>query len=203
MSSDQPGSERKPVTHGGQVKAPRADALRNREKLMATAAKVFPAQGTNASLEDIARQSGVGIGTLYRHFPTREHLVEAVYRRELESLAAAAEHLAATRPADVALEEWMARFVLYIAAKRGMAESLKALMSANSDLFTEGTSRIREAMEGLRAKASAEGLIRSDMDTTDLLHALSGIYSMSDLPDWKPRAHRLIGLLMDGLRTRA
>jgi AcrR family transcriptional regulator len=185
------------------VPRPRADALRNREKLLEVAAAAFSAHGVETSLDDIAKQAGVGIGTLYRHFPSREHLVEAVYRRELESLAAAAALLAARHPADVALEEWMRRFVSYIAAKRGMAASLKVLMSSNSGLFADGASRIREALESLRARAAEEGLIRDDMETTDLLHALSGIYSMPDLPDWRDRCHRLIGLLMDGLRTGA
>ncbi|MDX3924402.1 MAG: TetR/AcrR family transcriptional regulator [Shinella sp.] len=178
----------------------RADARRNREKLIEVAALAFAENGVETSLEDIARRAGVGIGTLYRHFPTREHLVEVVYRRELESLAAAAAELSGKHPPDVALKEWMLRFVGYIAAKRGMANSLKILMNSNSSLFAEGTGIIRRALDELLKTAAEQGLIRNDIETVDLLHALSSIYSMPDSPEWRDRSHRLIGLLMDGLR---
>lgn len=179
----------------------RADARRNRNKLVETAAAAFAEKGVETSLEDIARQAGVGIGTLYRHFPTREHLVEVVYRRELQSLAEAATELSRTHAADAALEEWMRRFVSYIAAKRGMATSLKILMGSNSALFAEAAGLIREALEGLLRNAREKNLIRKDIDQADLLHALSSVYSMPDSPEWRDRSHRLIGLLMDGLRT--
>ncbi|WEX09752.1 TetR/AcrR family transcriptional regulator [Chelativorans sp. AA-79] len=180
----------------------RADARRNREKLIEVAAAAFAEKGVETSLEDIARQAGVGIGTLYRHFPTREHLVEVVYRHELESLAAAARELAESHPPDVALKEWMRRFVGYIAAKRGMATSLKILMNSNSSLFAEGSGIIRGTLDGLLKAAAEEGSIRNDIETTDLLHALSSIYSIPDTPEWRDRSHRLIGLLMDGLRNK-
>ncbi|BCH66194.1 TetR family transcriptional regulator [Agrobacterium vitis] len=180
----------------------RADAQRNREKLVEVAALAFAEKGVETSLEDIARQAGVGIGTLYRHFQTREHLVEAVYRRELSSLAEAATDLATTLPADMALEEWMRRFVGYIATKRGMANSLKILMNSNSSLFAEGSGLIRDAVARLMTKAQEQQLIRDDIGEADLLHALSSIYSMPDTPEWRDRSHRLIGLLMDGLRHK-
>ncbi|WP_028745764.1 TetR/AcrR family transcriptional regulator [Rhizobium mesoamericanum] len=180
----------------------RADARRNREKLIEVAAAAFAQAGVETSLEDIARNAGVGIGTLYRHFPTREHLVEVVYRRELEGLAEAAKELAASHAPDVALEEWMRRFVGYIAAKRGMATSLKILMDSNASLFAEGIGILRGAAEGLLKAAADQGFIRSDIDTTDLLHALSSIYSLPASPEWRERSNRLIGLLMDGLRTQ-
>jgi AcrR family transcriptional regulator len=180
----------------------RADARRNRDRLVEIAASAFAEKGVETSLEDIARQAGVGIGTLYRHFPTREHLVEVVYRRELEGLAAAAAELAAKHQPDVALEEWTHRFVGYMATKRGMANSLKLLMTSNSALFAEGSGLIRTAFEGLLKTASEQGYIRKDIETTDLLHALSSIYSIPDSPEWRERAQRLIGLLMDGLRAK-
>ncbi|RWX79309.1 TetR/AcrR family transcriptional regulator [Neorhizobium lilium] len=180
----------------------RADARRNRDKLVETAATVFAEKAGEAALEDIARQAGVGIGTLYRHFPTREHLVEAVYRRELEGLAAAAADLSANHPPDVALEEWTRRFVGYMATKRGMANSLRILMTSNSALFAEGAGLVRGALDSLLQNASSQGFVRKDIETTDLLHALSSIYSIPDSPEWRQRAHRLIGLLMDGLRTQ-
>lgn len=178
----------------------RADALRNRDKLIAVAAVVFADHGVEGSLEEIARRAGVGIGTLYRHFPTREHLVEVVYRRELENLATAAGELLAEHPADVALEEWMNRFVSYIAAKRGMAQSLRVLLNSNSELFAESAGLISGAFRQLVDSAAAKGLIRSDVDSTDLLHALSSIYSIPDSPEWRERSRRLVRLLMDGLR---
>lgn len=180
----------------------RADARRNRDRLIQVAAAAFAENGVETSLEDIARQACVGIGTLYRHFPSREHLVEVVYRRELESLATAATELAQKHPPDVALEEWMRRFVGYIATKRGMANSLRILMTSNSSLFSEGSGLIRGALESLLKTAGDKGCIRSDIETSDLLHALSSIYSIPESPEWRERSHRLIGLLMDGLRTR-
>ena len=179
----------------------RADARRNRDKLIEVAAVVFPQKGVETSLEDIARQAGVGIGTLYRHFPTREHLVEVVYRRELESLAAAARELAEKHSPDVALEEWMRRFVGYIATKRGMSNSLRILMTSNSSLFAEGFGNMRGALDSLLKTASQQGYIRSDMDTADVMHALASIYSIPDSPEWRDRSLRLIGLLMDGLKA--
>ncbi|MBO9135226.1 TetR/AcrR family transcriptional regulator [Rhizobium sp. B230/85] len=178
----------------------RADARRNKERLIEVAAEAFAENGVETSLEDIARRASVGIGTLYRHFPTREHLVEVVYRRELEMLAAAAGGLAETHAPDAALEEWMRRFVGYIATKRGMANSLRILMTSNSALFAEGSGVLRSALDDLLKSAAQSRAVRSDIDTTDLLHALSSIYSIPDAPDWRDRSHRLIGLLMDGLR---
>lgn len=178
----------------------RADARRNRDRLIEVAADAFAQKGAEASLEYIARQAGVGIGTLYRHFPTREHLVEVVYRRELEGLAAAAIELSQKYAPDAALEEWMRRFVNYIATKRGMSNSLRILMTSNSSLFADSSGLLRGALGSLLQKAAEQGLIRKDMETMDVLHALSSIYSIPDAADWRDRSHRLIGLLMDGLR---
>lgn len=180
----------------------RADARRNRDRLIETAAAAFAEKGVETSLEDIARQAGVGIGTLYRHFPTREHLVEVVYRRELESLAAAATELSHKHAPDMALEEWMRRFVGYIATKRGMSNSLRILMTSNSSLFKEGFGNMRGALESLLKTAGETGHVRTDVDAADLMHALSSIYSIPESPEWRERSHRLIGLLMDGLRTK-
>jgi AcrR family transcriptional regulator len=180
----------------------RADARRNRDKLIEVAAQAFAENGVETSLEDIARRSAVGIGTLYRHFPTREHLVEVVYQRELQNLAESADELALQYPADIALEQWMLRFVNYMATKRGMASSLKIIASSNSSMFAEGFGRIRSAFDKLLTTAREQGLVRNDICQTDLMHAMSSIYSIPDAPEWRERANRLIGLLMDGLRTR-
>jgi AcrR family transcriptional regulator len=179
----------------------RSDARRNRDRLIEVAAEAFIQQGVETSLEDIARRAGVGIGTLYRHFPSREHLVEMVYRRELESLAQAASYLSASRPGDQALEAWMLRFVDYMATKRGMANSLRILMTSNSALFSEGSGAINAALTALVEKAARDGLIRTDIDSRDLLHALSSIYSIPATPEWRERSYRLVRLLMDGMRA--
>lgn len=181
----------------------RADASRNREKLIEIAGIAFAERGGDASLEDIARQAGVGIGTLYRHFPTREHLVEVVYRREVEALCAAADELAQHKAPDVALAEWMQRFVDYMAAKRGMANSLRILFDANSEVFANTSGMVTSALRGLVEAAIADGSIRSDIDSVDVLHALSGMFSSPDTPDWRHRSRRLVSLLMDGMRFGA
>ncbi|NDW03403.1 TetR/AcrR family transcriptional regulator [Jiella pacifica] len=181
----------------------RADARRNREKIMAIAAETFATAGVDASLEAMAREAGIGIGTLYRHFPTREALIEAVYCREVEGLAAAAEELRRTRTPDEALAEWMQRFVHYIATKRGMRDSLKLLLESNSPLFAATSGKVPLALRGLIGDAVAAGAIRRDADADDVLHALSSLYSTKDGPDWRERSQRLVNLLMDGLRYGA
>jgi AcrR family transcriptional regulator len=178
----------------------RTDARRNRDKLVEVAAAVFAEHGVDASLEEIARRAGVGIGTLYRHFPTREHLVEVVYRREVEALCAAADDLARRQAPDVALADWMQRFVDYIATKRGMANSLRILLTTNSDLFADSSGKVMLALRSLIEAAIEDGSIRKDIESSDVLHALSGIYSAPDTPDWRDRSRRLVALLMDGLR---
>ncbi|RUW69905.1 MULTISPECIES: TetR/AcrR family transcriptional regulator [unclassified Mesorhizobium] len=194
-------AEKKPATPA--PKPLRADAQRNRDKLVEVAAQAFATDGVDASLEEIARQAEVGIGTLYRHFPTREHLVEIVYRREVEALCLAAEELARDHPADVALEFWMQRFVDYIATKRGLATSLRLLLNTNSTLFSDTSGRVSQALKRLVEAAAAAGTIRADVDASDVLHALGGIYSAPNTPDWRDRSGRLVKLLMDGLRFGA
>lgn len=181
----------------------RADAQRNRLRLVEVAAKAFAKRGADASLEEIARQAGVGIGTLYRHFPTREHLVEVVYRRELELLATAATELMAENAPDIALEEWMHRFVSYMAAKRGMASSLKLLFTSNSALFAEGSTLMNTTFDKLLRAAIAAGSVKDDIEASDVLYALFGIYSIPDTSEWRERAHRIVRLIMDGLRLRS
>ncbi|MBB4567949.1 AcrR family transcriptional regulator [Rhizobium leucaenae] len=200
--ASRPLSELKDDTPPG-AKTLRADARRNRDKLIEAAAQAFANHGTAASLEDIARRAGVGVGTLYRHFPTREHLVEVVYRHEVEVLCNAAQELSRERAPDQALEEWMHRFVGYIATKRGMADSLRILLNSNSELFADSYGMVPIALRGLIERAVADGSIRADVDSTDVLHALSGTYSMPNSPEWHERSRRLVRLLMDGLRWGA
>jgi AcrR family transcriptional regulator len=188
---------------GGGGKRLRSDARRNRDRLVETATRVFASQGVDSSLESIARQAGVGIGTLYRHFPSREALIEVVYRREVAAMRDAAVELLREHRPDEALSLWMQRFVDYIAAKRGMHESLKILYESDSPLFAETSGVIPLALKTLVERAVAAGAIRQDADSADVLHALSSIYSASEGPEWRDRSRRLVRLLMDGLRYGA
>jgi AcrR family transcriptional regulator len=183
----------------------RADARRNRDRLLAEAAAAYFERGVDVPLEEIARSSDVGIGTLYRHFPTRDALIEAVYRREVELLCDAAMDLRRDLPPEQALEQWLERFVDYVATKRGMAEALKSIVGADSALFAESRQRFEDAITGLVGAAVEVGAIRGDVEPMDLLRAVSGI-CMAPQPvatDWRDYALRLVGLLMDGMRYRA
>ena len=180
----------------------RADAQRNRDALLEAAAAAFTEHGPDASLEDVARRAGVGIGTLYRHFPTREALVEAAYRRGLETLCDQAGQLALELPPAEALEAWMFAFVGYAATKRGLGAVLK-LAANRAELFAEVRARIRSAMDSLVDAAVDAGSIRADADAGDLLSAVSGVCMISDQPDWQDQSRRLVKLLMDGLRYGA
>lgn len=181
----------------------RSDAVRNRVRLVEAAAQAFSERGEDASLEDVAKRAGVGIGTLYRHFPTRDALVEAAYRREVEVLCERADELLATLPPDEALEAWMQRFVSYVAAKRGMASALKSMMSTGSTLFEECRAQMNAAAARLLAAAAAAGAVRSDVDANDLVRAMSGICLATDQEGWADQSRRLVALLLDGLRYGA
>ncbi len=181
----------------------RADAQRNRDCLLEAAVAAFTANGTDASLEDIARRAGVGIGTLYRHFPTRDALVEAAYRRGVEQVCDSADRLLETHPPAEALELWMADFVGYVATKRGLAATLKQADDKNAELFAHMRARIQGSLEKLVRTAGEAGQIRSDVDPVDLLRALGGVCMISDSADWQAQALRLVALLVDGLRYGA
>jgi AcrR family transcriptional regulator len=181
----------------------RADARRNRELLLAAAAEVYDEQGVDASLEEIARRAGVGIGTLYRHFPTRDAVTEAVYRREVGLLCDGVDELLAENDPDAALSQWMRRFAGYVARKRGMAMALKRVLGADSELFTHSHRRILDAIERLLAASVEAGTIRDDVAAADLMRAMGGICMATDTPDWADRTARLVDLLVDGLRYGA
>jgi AcrR family transcriptional regulator len=162
----------------------------------------FSEVGLNVSLEEIARRAGVGIGTLYRHFPTREAVVEAVYRREVEQLAEAVPQLLETSPAGEALHKWMHLFVDYIATKRLIAPSLGAAASGTSTLHATSVELIRRAISTLVESAVASGDVRKDIDPPDLLRALIGVSYGNPDAGWEASARRLIDILMDGLRRK-
>ena len=185
------------------ARAQRSDACRNRDRLLECAAEAFAVHGVDAPLEKIAKSACVGIGTLYRHYPTRDALVEAVYRHNVEQLCAGAEELRATLPPDEALAEWMQRFVAYVASKKGLATYLKSVVSPDSDLFTSAHEQVQRTIAGLVDGAAAAGAIRPGIDGMDLLRALSGFCLMND-PDADPaQGAKVAALLMDGLRYGA
>ena len=191
------------MTSAEQARGLRADARQNREKLLAAAAELFATSGVEVSLQAVADRAGVGIGTLYRHFPTRNTLVEATYRNEVERLCDAAAELQHTRPPEVALAEWMDRFVAYVAAKRGMADALQSITASNSELYPRTRAQLLEAITSLLEHATASGAIRADVEAEDVLRAMNAVWLVTDEPDWQERAHRLLRLLMDGLRYGA
>jgi AcrR family transcriptional regulator len=182
------------------TRKPRADAVRNRERVLEGAKVVFSAGGADASLEAVARAAGVGIGTLYRHFPTREALFEAVYRREVQHLADFAEQLKdEAQPVD-ALRLWMRSIVKFVATKKGMSAALALAAYKNSELFSHSFDRLTQAVGGLLDRAIAAGKIRADITAEDLLRALVGMCYMHDQPGWQTSVLRLVDVFIDGLR---
>lgn len=184
----------------GARRALRADAQRNRDKLVEVAVAAFARDGIDTSLEEIARTAGVGIGTLYRHFPNRDVLLEAVFRRNVDDIAAQADELLETLPGDQALAEWMSRFVRYVATKKGLATHLKSVVSADAEIFAYSHAKMDGVMKRLVETGQREGTIRADVDYHDVLKGLSGVCMMSHVPGWQDQACRISGLLMDGLR---
>ena len=184
------------------TRKPRADAVRNRERVLEAAKRVFSAGGPEASLEAVARAAGVGIGTLYRHFPTREALFEAVYRREVQQLADLAERLRQDeRPID-ALRHWMRSCVTFVATKKGMSAALALAAYKNPELLSCSFDRLTRAVGGLLDRAIATGEIRGDVSPEDLLRALIGMCYLHDQPGWQKSVLRLVDVFMDGLRRR-
>lgn len=181
----------------------RADARRNRERLLEVAVQAFSQDGPEVTLESIARTAGVGIGTLYRHFPTREALVEAAYRNELARLCDAVPDLLATLPPDRAVRVWMDRFVDYMTTKRGMADALRLVVASGGNPFAQSRDRMLGAVGTLLAAAADAGTIRGDVDPADVLTGLSGVSLAAGAPDQREQAGRLLDLLLDGLRYRA
>lgn len=177
---------------------PRADSLRNRDHLLATAKAAFTEIGADVPLEEIARRAGVGIGTLYRHFPTRGALLAAVYQREVEQLSASAEGLLAQRPPGEALEAWLHLLVDYMTTKRVIAPALRA--SVGETAYAASGTAITDAMNRLALAAAASGDIRADLGSEDLYRIMIGISHGYERPDWEPSARRLIDIMMGGLK---
>jgi len=179
---------------------PRSDAQRNRERILEVSKEAFTRSGANASLDDIAKQAGVGPGTLYRHFPTRDVLLEAVYRSEVEKLAAAERKFGETMPPLEALRAWMLLFVDYIATKKIIASALNTLVGDPSKVLEASYNQIHEAIRALVKRAIKSRDIRKDLDPVDLLKALVGVAYISSSPDWQQTARRLVDILITGSR---
>jgi AcrR family transcriptional regulator len=187
----------------GTVRRPRADAVRNRERVLAAAKAVFSAGGPEASLEAVAKKAGVGIGTLYRHFPTRQDLFEAVYRREVQQLVELAEELRHAPAPVEALRRWLRSNVEFVATKKGMSAALALTVQGSSDLAAFTFDRLTKAVGALLDRAIAAGEIRSDISPEDLLRALVGMCYMHDQPGWQKSVIRLVDIFVDGLRVQA
>ena len=179
---------------------PRADAERNRERILEVAKEAFTRFGADASLDDIAKQAGVGPGTLYRHFPAREELLQAVYRSELEKLAAAEQKFAQTMPPIEALRAWLLLLVDGIAAKQLIAPALNTLLGDPKKVFEASYAQVHEALRALVKRAIRSGDIRKDLDPLDLLRALVGVANVATSPDWQRSAKRLVDILITGSR---
>ncbi|MEU9101012.1 helix-turn-helix domain-containing protein [Streptomyces sp. NPDC048361] len=177
----------------------RADAQRNREKILAAAVRVFTEEGLDAHYERIAKEAGVGTGTLYRNFPTRETLIEAAYRNEVARLCDAVPGLLAAMPPREALRTWMGHFIDYATAKLGMAEALRAVVASGSDPYDHSREMIQAAITSLMEAGVAAKELRSDIRPSDVFAALAGIALTSAAPDQRDQAERLLGLTLDGL----
>ncbi|MFJ9847597.1 TetR/AcrR family transcriptional regulator [Kitasatospora sp. NPDC101155] len=178
----------------------RADARRNRERILEAAVRAFSEKGADVAIDAIAKAAGVGSATLYRHFPTREALVEAAYRNELARVCDSAPELLADNPPDRALRLWMDRFIDYLAAKHGMADALRAAVASGADPFAETLDKLTAAIGSLLHAGTEAGLLRPDVDPLDVGFSLAGISLITSAPAQRERAGRLLDLLLDGLR---
>jgi AcrR family transcriptional regulator len=181
---------------------PRSDAKRNRESLLVAATAAFKGADEQVSLEAVAREAGVGIGTLYRHFPTREDLVEAVYLSELERLVTAAPTLLAGGPADLALRVWMDRFADWVEGKQGMTGTLRAMFADGAIVRSEMQDRLAATIGEFLSAGAAAGTLRDDVEATDVLRSLIGLISVGGAGPERSSLERTFDLLLDGLRHR-
>jgi AcrR family transcriptional regulator len=181
----------------------RADAIRNRERVLEAAKAVFSQGGPEASLEAVARRAGVGIGTLYRHFPTREALYEAVYRREVEQLVELAKDLDGRMAPVEALRCWLRAGVEFMATKKGMSAALALAAHGSSELMAYSLDRLTRAIGDLLQRAASAGEVRGELDPEDLLRTLVGMCYAHDRPDWQAKVLRLVDVFIDGLRRPA
>jgi AcrR family transcriptional regulator len=191
------------MTAAPPARTPRADARRNRERLLAAATEAFAAEGEDVALESIAARAGVGIGTLYRHFPNRDALVVAAYQHEVDALCAAAAELLEWHPADQALRLWAERFADYIATKRAMGNALRSAAASDSPLFATTRERIVGTLRLLLQAGAKRGTLRADADPKDVVRVMNGIWYLPEGPHWREDVGRMLDLVIDGLRYGA
>jgi AcrR family transcriptional regulator len=180
----------------------RADARRNRDLLLASAVRAFSENGLDATVDAIAKDAGVGIGTLYRHFPTREALIEAAYRNELTTVCDAVPELLAALSPEEATRAWMDRFIDYMTTKRGMSDALRAVITSGGNPYAHSRDLLGTALKKLLDAAGAVRAFRTDIDADDVLISLSGVALAAGEPTQREQAGRLLDLLTDGLRYR-
>jgi AcrR family transcriptional regulator len=185
------------------MRAPRADATRNRDQLLAVATRVFGSADAEPSMRAIAREAGVGIGTLYRHFPTRESLVDAVYRDQVVRLTAGARELLGQLPPAAAMRRWMDLFGDWIATKNGMLDTLLAMIESGEIVHAQTRTELLAAITTILDAGRAAGDLRSDVTAEDIAASLIGIFTVAPRPEHETKAGRLLNLLMDGLRPAA
>ena len=181
----------------------RADARRNRDKLLTAATEVFAEGSGDAALETVAARAGVGVGTLYRHFPNREALMVATYQHEVDALCAAAKELLGSHPADEALRAWIERFAAYAATKRGMGDALLSALASDSALYMETRERILDALRLLLDAGAASGALRADIAPEDVMRVISAIWYVPSGPQWRENIGNMLKLVIDGLRYGA
>jgi AcrR family transcriptional regulator len=185
-----------------QAKRPRADAERNRTRLLDAARTAFASGQDPVTLDQIARDAGVGIGTLYRHFPTREALIEAVYRKELGDLCASAADLLRTQSPDRALRAWMSRFADYVAAKREMADAIRAVFASGTVTVSQARDELAAAVQTILDAGAADGTLRADVRPQDVVAMIVGIFTATSIAGGREQLERMFDLLMDALRSR-
>ena len=182
------------------VRKPRADAQRNRERILEVAKQVFTRRGAEASMDEIAKRAKIGPGTLYRHFPTRDDLLAAVYISEVEKLAEAQRKFSAELPPVEALRAWMLVFIDYIAAKKIIAPALNAMAGGPSRVFQQTNRLMEEAANALASRAVASRDLRPDVDPMDMLHAIYRVSSADNTDDWPEKARQFVDILIQGSR---
>ena len=183
------------------ARKPRADAQRNRERILEVAKVAFTRHGGEATLDDIARKAAIGPGTLYRHFPTRDALIEAIYRSEVEKLSAAGQRFAATMPPLEALRSWMLLFIDHVANKKLILPAMDTVAGGSMRLIEGARGLIHSAFVALVQRAIDSGDLRADTDPDDFVRALAGVFHTTALPGWEPSARRLVDILIAGSRS--
>jgi AcrR family transcriptional regulator len=187
--------------HHDRPKRLRADAERNRARLLDAARAAFASGAEPVTLEQIARDADVGIGTLYRHFQTREALVEALYRKELADLCASAAGLLAVNAPEIALRAWMDRFADYVTAKQEMAEALRAVFASGTMTVSEAREQLTAALQEILDAGIASGTLRGDVRADDITATIVGMFAATSRAGGREQLRRMLDLLMDALTT--